>query len=94
MTLSYKGSVREFRGMGMVSNHFENKIDTSLINQKHRTAVNDTYIVINEAKGDEVSFSFYFFDKESRYIIHQGETVNHKHEGNAFGFEFTFTLNE
>ena len=93
MELSYKGSFREFRGiLGVLSTSFESKVDLTILNKKINTAVHDTYICVNQVNEDEVDFSVFYFDKETRYIIHKGENLIHKYEGNAFGFEMNFIL--
>ena len=92
MTLFYKGNVREFRGMDMVYADFEKEIDLSKIGEKQSTAVNDLYIIIKEVQNEQVGFSLLYFDKETNYVINQGEKKLHKYEGNAFGFEIEFEL--
>ena len=72
--------------------NFQGVIPESEVGIKQNTAVNDTYILINEVKEDGMDVSIFYFDKETRYFLKRKETVIHRQEGNAFGFEIEFSL--
>lgn len=91
MELFYKGKVRKLINYQMVSTSFGNRITKDKLNQKVTTPIEDAYIVIHSANEERIDFSFFFFDKETKYLLHEGDTIKHKHEGNAFAFELTFT---
>ena len=93
--LHYKGSIREFRGQaGMMFAQFEGTAKASILAIKQNTPVQDAYIIINKVKDEEIEFFVIYFDKKTKYSIHKGETLTHKYEGNAFGYEMAFDIKE
>ena len=92
LKLQYKGSIRRFNGQGMSFGYFENSIPLEEVNKKHSTAVEGAFISINEVLSDTVSFSIFYYEKESKYTLKKDETITYKYDGNAFGFEFVFSL--
>lgn len=92
LELWYKGSVHRFNGYGMDSVNIENRVESSMIQKMVSTGISDLKVRLNEIKEDGVSFSVFYFEKETNYFIKKGEEITHKYEGNAFGFEIVFSL--
>lgn len=95
MKLHYDVSLRRLSGSGMAFGNYSRDIELKDedIGKKIATVVQDTYIRVNTI-GEEINFDLFFFDKPINYTIHRGENITHKNEGNAFGFEMTFSILE
>lgn len=94
MELYYKGSIRRLSGYGMAYANFDKAVGEDKIGQKETTAVPDSHLIVHSMNEEGIDFSFFFFEKEDRYFVRKGEEIHHKHEGNAFGFELTFSVKE
>ena len=93
MKLYYAGSIHRLQGSGMAFKSFEREIDLD-IPTSLTTEVPDTRLNINVIEAGQVFFDVVFFDKTTSYVIHFGEKVIHRQEGNAFGFDLNFELRE
>ena len=96
MKLREKGYLRRLQGSSMGFGNFDTKIENlqNIIGEDKTLAVPDSFITINEVGENYCRFTFRFFDKAEEHHINLNETVIIKHEGNAFGFEIQFILEE
>ena len=90
MKLHYKGSVRRLSGAGMAFLNFEN--DVTKVCENIKIECPETSVYIRTVYDDAIEFSVFYFEKETRYFLEKGKTVEHKEEGNAFGYEITFSI--
>ncbi len=63
-------------------------------NVKIKTAMPETYVMVNSVNDEGIDFTVFYYDRESRYFVRRGETIEYKVEGNAAGFELYFSIVE
>lgn len=92
MKLYYTGSVRRLSGSGMAFLNFENEIDK--VCERVMIECPETTVYIYGVYEEGIDFGISYFDNETRYFVHKDEVINHKKEGNAFGYEIAFSIVE
>ena len=93
MELGIRVTVRHLVSGGMMG-HASYEKTLNEVGVKTNIAVEGAFVLIHEIKDDGIDFSVFYFDKEQHYFLKRGEETEYKYEGNAFGFEFHFSIKE
>ena len=92
MELLYKGSLRTLRGPGMAYANPEGKFNDEHMHVFLSLGIQDMSLRMDDISEEGIAFTIRFFLDEKHYFVRPGETVEVKHEGNAFGVELFFTV--
>ena len=79
-------------GMAFASNDTALEIHPDMVGQRHALPAPDTYIIVKEIWDDGLKFDLLYFESEEEHILHYGEHLSYKREGNAYGFSYEIDL--
>ena len=92
MKLTVHGSIHQLGNFAKIDNVHEDL--PSLVGKKLVQAVPDTYIVVKRVGEDFVVFDYILFNSTEEVTLRLGEGKDFAREGNAYGYNVRYALEE